>query len=63
MQAAIRYVRQSGTDADNDDIAHLYPLIWRSLNFLGQYDFSLPDTVWDGGLRPLRGSPTSASGS
>ena len=43
----------------NGDIAHLSPLIWRHLNFLGRYDFSLPDTVLNGGLRPLR-NPISA---
>ena len=32
----------------------LSPLIWRHLNFLGRYDFALPDTVFNGGLRPLR---------
>jgi TnpA family transposase len=58
-QEAIRHVRQEGLDVQNDDIAHLSPLIWRHLNFLGRYDFSLPDTVVDGGLRPLR-NPTSA---
>jgi hypothetical protein len=59
MQEAIRHVRQEGMDVHNDDIAHLSPLIWRHLNFLGRYDFSLPDTVMNGGLRPLR-NPTSA---
>ena len=59
MQEAISHVRQEGMDVHNDDIAHLSPLIWRHLNFLGRYDFSLPDTVLDGGLRPLR-NPTSA---
>ena len=46
-------------DVSNDDITHLSPLIWRHLNFLGRYDFSLPETVTKGGLRPLR-NPTSA---
>ena len=59
MQEAIRQVRSDGMDVSNDDIAHLSPLIWRHLNFLGRYDFSLPDTVMNGGLRPLR-NPTSA---
>jgi hypothetical protein len=43
----------------DDDVSHLSPLIWRHLNFLGRYDFSLPDAVLNGGLRPLR-NPTSA---
>ena len=59
MQEAIRQVKSDGMDVSNDDIAHLSPLIWRHLNFLGRYDFSLPDTVMNGGLRPLR-KPTSA---
>ena len=59
MQEAIRQVRADGMDVSNDDIAHLSPLIWRHLNFFGRYDFSLPDTVVNGGLRPLR-NPTSA---
>ena len=59
MQEAIRQVRLGGMEVHEDDLAHLSPLIWRHLNFLGRYDFSLPDTVLNGGLRPLR-NPTSA---
>jgi hypothetical protein len=59
MQEAIRQVRSDGMDVSNDDIARLSPLIWRRLNFLGRYDFSLPDTVMNGDFRPLR-NPTSA---
>jgi hypothetical protein len=46
-------------EVHDEDVSHLSPLIWRHLTFLGRYDFSLPDTVMDGGLRPLR-NPTSA---
>ncbi len=59
MQEAIQQARADGTEVRNDDLAHLSPLIWRHLNFLGRYDFSLPDTVRNGGLRPLR-NPNSA---
>ena len=59
MQEAIQQAREDGTEIRNDDLAHLSPLIWRHLNFLGRYDFSLPDTVLNGGLRPLR-NPNSA---
>jgi len=55
MQEALRQARSDGMDVGNDDITHLSPLI----NFLGRYDISLPDTVMNGGLRPLR-NPTSA---
>ncbi len=59
MQEALQQVRTDGMDARDDDLTHLSPLIWRHLNFLGRYDFSLPDTVLNGGLRPLR-NPNSA---
>lgn len=59
MQEAIRQVRSDGMDVSNDDIARLSPLIWRHLNFLGRYDFLLPDTIINGDFRPLR-NPASA---
>ncbi len=59
MQEAIPQVRADAMNVRNDNLAHLSPLIWRHLNFLGRYDFSLPDTVLNGGLRPLR-NPNSA---
>jgi hypothetical protein len=59
IQEAIQQVRLDGMEVQNDDIAHLSPLIWRHLNFLGRYDFSLPDTVLNGGLRPPR-NPNSS---
>ena len=59
MQAAIQQLRRDGMEVHDEDVSHLSPLIWRHLTFLGRYDFSLPDTVMDGGLRPLR-NPTSA---
>ncbi len=59
MQEALQQVRTDGMHVRDDDLAHLSPLIWRHLNFLGRYDFSLPDTVLNGGLRPLR-NPNSA---
>ncbi len=59
MREAIRQVRLDGMDVRDDDIAHISPLIWRHLNFLGRYNFSLPDTVMKAGLSPF-GNPTSA---
>jgi len=59
MQAAIQQLRRDGMEVHDEDVSHLSPLIWRHLTFLGRYDFSLPDTVMNGGLRPLR-NPTSA---
>jgi hypothetical protein len=34
-------------DVSDDDIARLSPLIWRHLNFLGEYDFLLPDNRYE----------------
>ena len=59
MQEAIQQVRLGGMGVHENDLAHLSPLIWRHLNFLGRYDFFLPDTVLNSGLRPLR-NPSSA---
>ncbi len=58
MQEALRQITDQGVSSDTADIAHLSPLIWRHINFLGRYDFALPETVANGGLRPLR-NPTS----
>ena len=58
-QEPIQPARLTRTEVQNDDIAHLSPLIWRHLNFLGRYDFSLPDTVLNSGLRPPA-NPNSA---
>ena len=43
-----------GMEVLDNDVSHLSPLIWRHLNFLRRYDFSLPDAVLNVGLRPLR---------
>jgi hypothetical protein len=59
MQEAIQQLRRDSMDVRDEDLSHLSPLIWRHLNFLGRDDFSLPDAVRNGGLRPLR-NPTSA---
>jgi hypothetical protein len=36
------------------DIARLSPIFWRHINFPGRDDFSVPDAVVNGSLRPLR---------
>jgi TnpA family transposase len=54
MQEALRQIRREGASIDDADVARLSPLTWRHINFLGRYDFSLPESVATGGLRPLR---------
>lgn len=54
MQETVRQLSATGTPPPAADIARLSPISWRHINFLGRYDFSLPDAVANGGLRPLR---------
>ncbi len=58
MQAAIEKLIADGISIDPTDIARLSPILWRHINFLGRYDITLPESVAQGGLRPLR-NPTS----
>jgi TnpA family transposase len=54
MQESVRQLREAGAPPLPADIARLSPISWRHINFLGSYDFSVPDAVANGGLRPLR---------
>ncbi len=54
MQKALGQLSDQGLPADPADIARLSPILWRHINFLGRYNFTLPETVAQGGLRPLR---------
>jgi Tn3 transposase DDE domain/Domain of unknown function (DUF4158) len=54
MQEALRQLGDAGMATHAADIARLSPVSWRHINFLGRYEFLLPETVASGGLRPLR---------
>ena len=41
-------------DVQDEDVARLSPLLHEHVNMLGKYDFTLPDAVAGGQLRPLR---------
>lgn len=58
MQETVRQLSAAGTPPLPADIARLSPIAWRHINFLGRYDFSLPDAIANGGLRP-RHQPNS----
>ncbi|PWJ73360.1 Tn3 transposase DDE domain-containing protein [Pseudaminobacter salicylatoxidans] len=58
MQEALRDIESTGMALLAADIARLSPIAWRHINFLGRYEFLLPDAVANGGLRALR-QPTS----
>jgi len=58
MQEALAQLTAQGLIIDPADVARLSPILWRQINFLGQYEIALPESVAQGGLRPLR-NPTS----
>lgn len=51
---ALEQIRAEGKKIATADIARLSPLGFEWLNFLGRYNFSLPEAVRDGNFRPLR---------
>ncbi|MBB5295804.1 TnpA family transposase [Deinococcus metallilatus] len=54
MQVALEDLRHAGMDIQEEDVARLSPLLHEHVNMLGKYDFTLPDEVAGGQLRPLR---------
>ena len=54
MQEAIERLEEQGLFTDPANIARLSPILWRHINFLGRYEIALPESVAQGGLRPLR---------
>lgn len=54
MQEALAQLTAQGLIIDPADIARLSPILWRHINFLGRYEIALPESVAQGGLRPLR---------
>lgn len=51
MDLALNELRGRGTQVLDEDVARLSPLVFRHINFLGRYAFTLPEP---GRLRPLR---------
>jgi TnpA family transposase len=54
MNAALDNLYRLGLDIRPEDLARLSPLDHQHINFLGRYDFSLPEPIWSDQLRPLR---------
>jgi len=54
MEAALDQLRQEGYLVRDEDVARLSPLQHNHINMLGRYTFSVPETVANGELRPLR---------
>lgn len=54
MQAALDDLKQGGLKVRAEDVARLSPLLYEHVNMLGRYDFTLPDELAGGTMRPLR---------
>jgi len=53
QQALVEHQDTEGAP-DPSDVARLSPLLYEHVNMLGRYDFTLPEPVATGELRPLR---------
>lgn len=59
MGVALSDLQRSGTVVNDEDVARLSPLLHEHVNMLGRYDFTLPDEIASGQLRPLRDPDSS----
>ena len=53
-RGALAQLRKEGFQVCDEDVARLSPLGHEHINMLGRYNFTLPDQVARGKLRPLR---------
>jgi hypothetical protein len=53
IEAAMKQLKARGAMINDNDVARLSPLVYRHINVLGRYTFSLAKQVADGGLQPL----------
>ncbi len=53
MQEALDWMRSNNEEIIEDDISRLSPLIYKHINMLGHYTFTLPEALEKGELRPL----------
>ncbi len=53
MNATLDHLRNIGFEVRPEDVQRLVPFRFEHINFLGRYDFALPDEVLLGQLRPL----------
>ena len=62
LQQALEQWQETEEPLNPEDVARLSPLLHEHVNMLGRYDFTLPEAVAAGQLRPLRTlSPWEAS--
>ena len=54
MDAALDHLREKGEAVLPEDVTRLSPLVTKHINFLGRYEFNLPEYLKQGQMRPLR---------
>lgn len=54
MDVGLSYLREQGETVIQEDLARLSPLGYEHINMLGRYHFYLPESLKNGGTRPLR---------
>jgi TnpA family transposase len=54
MQEALAFLKATGLEVQNEDVARLSPLLHRHINMLGRYHFELPPELLRGQMRSLR---------
>jgi TnpA family transposase len=54
MEEALSYLKATGLEVKDEDIARLSPLLHKHINMLGRYQFSLPLELQQGQMRKLR---------
>ena len=61
IDVALSYLREQGETLTQEDIARLSPLGHEHINMVGRYHFHLPESLKNGGIRPLRLDNSSGS--
>lgn len=54
IDVALSYLKKQGETLTQEDIARLSPLGHEHINMVGRYHFHLPESLKNGGIRPLR---------
>ncbi len=54
LDRAVEHLREQGEEAREEDLARVSPLAREHVHVLGRYQFTLEESVAEGGMRPLR---------
>jgi TnpA family transposase len=60
LDVALNHLRAEDETVMPDDVARLSPLAHDHINMLGRYHFNLPESLKNGGMRPLRSDKGTA---